>query len=103
VVDFSLPGALPGGGLLRSNQGQEMDRLDAVRRLSISESICNRVGTQWIVDIWQEGEHKMKVRVSDIVFHRIEIEMSKDLFDDEKFDVVGHVVDEFDRAMRGKK
>ena len=80
-----------------------MDRLDAARRLSVSESIRNRIGPQWIVDIWQEGEHKMKVRVSDIVFHKIEIEMSKDLFDDEKFDIVGYVVDEFDRTMRGKK
>jgi len=80
-----------------------MDRLEAAWHLSISESIRNRVGPQWIVDIWQEGEHKIKVQVSDLLFYEIEIEMSKDLFDDEKFDVVGYVVDEFDRAMRGKK
>lgn len=66
------------------------------------ELIKAKIGDQWIVDIWQKNERTIKVRVRSYYFFRMEIELSKDLFDDEKFDTVGYVVDEFERTM-GKK
>jgi len=57
----------------------------------------------FLVDIWDGEKNNVHIRISDLFFTTIEWTLSKYMVDDNEFDTVGYVLNEWNKARNRRR